>query len=173
MRHQRRLRKQQFGIGLIEVLVAIVILSIGFLAAAKMQVAGMRYSQNAYFLSQGNFMLRDMTDRMRANREGVIAGHYNEFITNAGTVEPPCVAAGSKCTPAQIAAADLNAWSQYLHAPPNAVDFKPVLPSYDNMDARGEISYNAATDVYTISVRWGELIEGVIEEQILNVRLTP
>ena len=173
MRNKHPMRKKEFGVGLIEVLIAIVILSIGFLAAAKMQVSGMRYSQNAYFLSQGNFMLRDMTDRMRANREGVIAGHYNAFTTNAATVEPPCVAAGSKCTPAQIATADLNAWSQYLHAPPNAVDFKPVLPSYDNIEARGEIAYNAATDVYTISVRWGEPVDGVIEERILNVRLTP
>jgi len=164
---------KQSGVGLIEVLIAIVILSVGFLAAAKMQVAGMRYSQNAYFLSQGNFMLRDMTDRMRANREGVIAGHYKNIITSAGTSEPACVTAGSKCTPAQIASADLHAWSLYLYAPANAVDFKPLLPSFDSIPAKGEITYNAATDVYSVSVTWGEQIDNALETRVLNVRITP
>lgn len=164
---------KQSGVGLIEVLIAIVILSVGFLAAAKMQVSGMRYSQNAYFLSQGNFMLRDMTDRMRANIEGVEAGHYNNFTTNNGTSDPACISNGSKCTPAQIAAADLHAWSKYLYAPANAVDFKPLLPSFDNIPAKGEISYDAATDVYSVSVTWGEKFGNNLEERVLNVRLTP
>jgi len=165
--------KKQHGVGLIEVLIAIVILSIGFLAAAKMQVAGMRYSQNAYFLSQGNFMLRDMTDRMRANLDGVIDGHYNNLSTVAGTTEPTCVGAGTKCTPADIAAADLHAWSSYLHAPPNAVDFKPLLPSYDSIPAAGQISFDAVTGVYSVSITWGEKFGEVLEERVLNVRLTP
>lgn len=168
-----KLRAQQSGVGLIEVLIAIVILSVGFLAAAKMQVAGMRYSQNAYFLSQGNFMLRDMTDRMRANREGVIAGYYKNTYTIPGLSEPACVTAGTKCTAAQIAISDHYAWSSFLYAPENAVNFKPLLPSFDNIPAKGEITYNDATDVYTVSVTWGEQIDDAIEERVLTVRLTP
>lgn len=164
---------KQSGVGLIEVLIAIVILSIGFLAAAKMQVQGMRYSQNAYYLSQGNFMLRDMTDRMRANVQGVLDGNYNTFTTNSGTTEPACIAAVTKCTPAQIALADLHAWSKYLYEPANAVNFKPLLPSFDNLAAEGSISYNAVTDVYSVSVKWGEMINNDLEERQLNVLLTP
>jgi len=164
---------KQSGVGLIEVLIAIVILSIGFLAAAKMQVQGMRYSQNAYYLSQGNFMLRDMTDRMRANVQGVADGNYNAFTTNKGTTEPACIANATKCTPAQIALADLHAWSKYLYEPTNAVNFKPLLPSFDNLAAEGAISYDTATDVYTVSVKWGEMIDNNLEERVLNVLLTP
>lgn len=168
----KQLQKQS-GVGLIEVLVAIVILSIGFLAAAKMQVAGMRYSQNAYFLSQGNFMLRDMTDRMRANYDGVVAGHYRDVVTSAGTTEPVCISAGTKCTLQQIASADLHAWSKYLHAPDDAVNFKPLLPTFDTLIPKGEIAYDDATDVYSVRVTWGEQISGAVETRILNVRLTP
>lgn len=166
-------RSKQTGVGLIEVLIAVVVLSLGFLAAAKMQVAGMRNSQNAYFLSQANFMLRDMTDRMRANREGVLANNYSPFLTADGTALPACMASNSRCGIAQIAQADLHAWSNYLYAPAGAVDFKPILPMYDTMPAQGEISFEAATDVYTISVSWGEQIDGELEQQTLEVKLTP
>lgn len=164
---------KQSGVGLIEVLIAIVILSIGFLAAAKMQVEGMRYSQNAYYLSQGNFMLRDMTDRMRANVQGVLDGNYNELTTSSGTTEPTCVATGEKCTPAQIAQADIHEWSKYLYEPEHSVNFKPVLPFYDALAAEGTVRYNPATDVYSVTVTWGEMFDNNLEERMLNVLLTP
>jgi len=165
--------KKQSGVGLIEVLVAVVMLSLGFLAAAKMQIAGMQYSQNAYFLSQANFMVRDMTDRMRANTTGVTDGHYKNIVTSNSTSEQACMANGTQCTPEQLASADLHAWNMYLHAPVGAVNFKPILPSIDTIPATGEITYNEVTDVYTISVTWGEIHDGEPEEQVLSVQLTP
>lgn len=165
--------KQQSGVGLLEVLIAVVVLSLGFLAAAKMQIAGMRYSQNAYFLSQANFMLRDMTDRMRANRDGVLADHYKNFTTNASTTEPVCFANAIKCSVADIAQADLHAWSKYLHKPSGAVDFKPLLPFHDSMPAQGKITYDSATEIYTLQVLWGEQHGNTIEQQTLSVKLMP
>ncbi len=166
-------RYKQSGVGLIEVMLAIVILSIGFLAAAKMQVEGMRYSQSAYFLSQANLMLRDMSDRMRANRQGVLDGHYDNAATVAGTVPPACANAGNKCTPAQIAQNDIHAWSKYLHAPANAVNFIPLLPSSDKTQAQGAISLDATTGVYDISVQWSDLNIDAQETRTLSVQLTP
>lgn len=165
--------KNQNGVGLIEVLIAIVVLSVGFLAAAKMQIQGMRYSQSAYFLSQANFMLRDMTDRMRANRVGVLSGHYNNIATIDGTVLPTCVNASEECNPQQIAQADLHAWSVYLYEPNNSTDFKPLLPSTDSITAEGRVDYDAATAVYTLSVSWAEQSDTGIAERELSVQLTP
>jgi len=165
--------KKQSGVGLVEVLLAVVVLSLGFLAAAKMQIAGMRFSQNAYFLSQANFMVRDMTDRMRANNTGVQQGHYQDRYTAMATAAQACITNGTQCSPEQLANADLHAWSSYLHAPEGAVDFKPILPSMDSIPARGEINYNEITNVYTIKVIWGELHDGAAEEQVLSVQLTP
>jgi len=165
--------KRQSGLGLIEVLIAVVVLSIGFLAAAKMQVEGMRYSQNAYFLSQANLMMRDITDRMRANRDGVIAGHYQNFVTGGGNVEPPCVANSNKCSPQESAAADLYSWNSYLHAPAGAQNFKPLLPLNDDIPPLGRIDYNAATNVHTVSVRWAEQVGQGVEARVLSVQITP
>ncbi len=168
-----QIKHKQAGVGLLEVLIAVLVLSLGFLAAAKMQISGMRASQNAYFLSQANFMLRDMTDRMRANQTGVLAGHYKNTTTNPNTINPTCITAESKCSPADLAIADLHAWSKYLYEPAGAVEFKPLLPSLDTVTAKGEILYNDVSDVYTLNVKWGEQHKGVIEEQVLSVQLTP
>ncbi len=168
----KRLHKQS-GVGLIEVMLAILVLSAGFLAAAKMQVEGMRYSQSAYFLSQANLMLKDMTDRMRTNRQGVLDGHYDNAATVSGTSLPACVDSGSKCSPAQIAQSDIHAWSNYLHAPSNAVNFKPLLPSSDNIPAQGTITLDATTGVYNINVQWSDLNIDSQETRTLSVQLNP
>jgi len=163
----------QSGVGLIEVLVAVAVVSIGFLAAARMQIAGMRNSQNAYFLSQANFMVRDMTDRMRANNAGVLNESYRNLSTNSVTTEQQCMTNGVQCTPTELASADLHAWRMNLHAPENSIDFKPILASTDAIAARGEIAFDAATEVYTISVKWAEFEDGNAVEQVLSVQMTP
>ncbi len=166
-------RANQSGIGLIEVMLAVFVLSIGFLAAAKMQLEGMRYSQAAYFESQANLMLRDMTNKMRANRAGVIAGHYNNFTTKAGTVNPACVENQNRCNPQQIAQADLHSWSQYLYAQQNANTFQPLLPSTNDIKAAGTIDLDAASNVYNISVSWATVSGDEVEPRTIKVTLTP
>jgi len=74
-----RNRCQQRGIGFIEILITIALLSIGFLALARMQVEGMRFSQSAYFQSQAYFLASDMINRMRTNTDGVRDGHYDNI----------------------------------------------------------------------------------------------
>jgi len=69
--------QKQKGVGLLEILITVLLLSIGFLAAAKMQVQGMRFSQSAYIEAQAYFMISDMMDRMRSNAKGVRAKHYD------------------------------------------------------------------------------------------------
>jgi len=76
-------RQPQTGVGLIEILVTVVILSIGFLVAGRMQIQGMRFNQGAYFQSQAFFIAHDMINRMRTNSDGVVAGRYDNVSTSA------------------------------------------------------------------------------------------
>ena len=165
--------KNQSGVGLIEVLVAVVLISIGFLAAAQMQVRSMRYSQEAYFLTQANFMLRDISDRMRANRDGVASGFYNGYSTNSAVSLPSCINAETQCSAAQIAAADQHAWRNYLHAPSGAIDFKPLLPSSPSIQAAGTINFDAISNIYNITVQWSELIDNEQAQRELSIQLIP
>lgn len=65
---------------MIEVLVAIIVLSIGLLGLAGLQSAGLTYNQSASFRSTATMMTYSILDSMRANRTGAMNGSYNIAI---------------------------------------------------------------------------------------------
>lgn len=67
---------QQRGAGLIEVMVAVLILAIGLLGIAAMQAAALRNSQSALERSQGIINTYAIIDAMRANVIEARAGAY-------------------------------------------------------------------------------------------------
>lgn len=81
----------QTGVGLLEVLVAALIFSVGILGVAAMQMNGMKVTKSAHNLSVATFIAEDMADRMRANLEGVQATDYDGIcVCNDGTTENYC-----------------------------------------------------------------------------------
>lgn len=68
---------RQAGFTLLEILVALVILSIGLLGLAGLQATGLRSNHSGYLRSQATILAYEMADRMRANRAVAIAGSYN------------------------------------------------------------------------------------------------
>ena len=70
------------GVGLIEILITLVITSIGLLGLAGLQVSGLRNNQFAYNRTQAIILATDISDRMRANSEAVIAGDYVQATNN-------------------------------------------------------------------------------------------
>ena len=62
------------GFTLLEVLVALVILSIGLLGLAGLQAASLRYNHSSYLRSQATLIAYDIVDRMRANRQEALNG---------------------------------------------------------------------------------------------------
>jgi len=60
-------RSLQRGLSMIEVLVAIVIISLGLLGMAGLQASGLRTSQSAFYRAQAAQFANDMAERMRAN----------------------------------------------------------------------------------------------------------
>lgn len=161
-------RKRENGVGLIEILIAVVIMSLGFLAAARMQVEGMRFSQSAYYQSQAHFMANDMIDRMRSNIQGVIAEDYTGMTTASGIVKPNCSNANNPCAPNTIAALDRWEWSASLHPLTGAAGFIPALYA----PASGLITRIGGLDEqhYRIVMSWTELVQGANEDQSLTIQ---
>lgn len=58
------------GMTLIEVLVSILILGIGLLGAAAIQLNALKYTDSSAMASQASFIAYDMMDRIRANVDG-------------------------------------------------------------------------------------------------------
>jgi len=163
--------RTQRGVGLIEVLLAVILLSIGFLASARMQVQSMIHNQNAYALSQAKYLALDMSERMRANRDGLRAGLYEDLETAANTVEPGCVAAGTTCSAAERVAADRHAWSVALH--PTSAGTVPLLASTADIAAVGRVTRDALGGAYRVSVAWAERVDDGHAAREVAVRVVP
>lgn len=67
----------QQGATMIEVLVAIVVLSVGLLGLAGLQSVGLTHNQSASFRSTATMMSYSILDSMRANRFAASNGSYN------------------------------------------------------------------------------------------------
>jgi len=67
---------RQRGGSLIEVMVAVLVLSIGLLGAAVLQIGGLRNNQSNYEHAQMTVLTQGMLDSMRSNLAGVAAGQY-------------------------------------------------------------------------------------------------
>ncbi len=102
----------QSGFTLFEVLIALLILSIGLLGLAGLQAIGLRNNHRAYLRTQAVLQAYDILDRMRANMQGVTAGDYDSITTPVPSI-PACAAASPpvSCTPAQMAQYDSYAWN--------------------------------------------------------------
>ncbi|HBA32699.1 MAG TPA: type IV pilus modification protein PilV, partial [Gammaproteobacteria bacterium] len=61
------------GFTLLEVLIALVILSVGLLGLAGLQTTGLRNNHSAYLRSQATLLAYDITDRIRANKANLNA----------------------------------------------------------------------------------------------------
>ncbi|WP_439859698.1 type IV pilus modification protein PilV [Pseudomonas sp. MBLB4136] len=70
------LARPQQGATLIEVLIAIVVLSIGLLGLAGLQLTSMQSNHSAYYRSQATLLAYDLADRMRANRTAALTSAY-------------------------------------------------------------------------------------------------
>ena len=91
--------KSQRGVGLIEVLIALIVVSIGLLGLAALQGKAQQAEMESYQRSQALILLQDMSSRLRANR----ADRANYLTKMAG-----CGGGASR------AAQDLCEWSQSL-----------------------------------------------------------
>lgn len=132
------------GFTLIEILVALVVLSVGLLGLAGMQLTGLRYNYGAYTRTQATLMAYDIIDRMRANTIGVANGDYDAIdTTDASYSTLACITQTTGCTPAQIAQVDKYEWSQLFEGTP------PIL-------AGASATVTNVGGRFTVAVTWTE-----------------
>ena len=142
------------GFTLIEVLIAVIVMSIGLLGLAGLQTAGMRNNHTAYLRSQATVLAYDIVDRMRATRSRTVAnlGQLTSYAIAIGTS-----ASGSTdcsvnfCSSAQMANYDLVQWKAALNQ---------ALPLGDGSVT---VNVNGSIVTVTIAVQWDEDRDGVLD----------
>lgn len=135
------LAKRAYGFSLIEVLIALIIMSVGMLGIAGLYVHGMQAGRTSMFRHHAVTLAGDVADRIRANPTA------GDAYVDVGTAPAPgvnCIAGGIDCTPAEMADSDMFFWDQQAAA---------TLPNGDVT-----VAYNNAAipSVFTITVGWEE-----------------
>jgi len=143
------------GFTLLEVLVAVVVISLGLLGLAGVQVVSLNNNQTAYYRALATQQAYDMADRMRANLAGVTAGNYDS-LTATNPADPGCFPAGC-VTVTEISDTDYFQWLANTAAmlPGGA---GTVRCCTEGTVAAGDCVCNTATSnrKYEIAVTWTE-----------------
>lgn len=104
--------ERQGGVALLEVMIAVLVVSFGLLGVAALQVAGFKSNQTSQLRSTVVAQANDMADRLRANMTGVRAGKYDS-VTNSVPAKPSCAnpfTTTGGCNSTDMATYDIFSW---------------------------------------------------------------
>lgn len=121
------------GFTFIEALIALLVLSIGLLGVAALQLTSVRSNHSASLRSQATLLAYDMVDRMRANRTEALSGAYD-------------IAFGAELDEESttLNTADLERWTANL---------QETLPSGEGSIER---TVTGGATTFTVTVRWDD-----------------
>jgi type IV pilus assembly protein PilV len=131
---------RQRGVTLIEVLIAMLILAVGLLGMASLQVRAVSDTSNSSFRSIAIFYVNDMADRIRANPVGEQGNLYND--ASGGSEKDNCLKVAG-CNSSDMAAHDKWEWLE------NVGDALPA----------GAGTITKTGNVYTVTVSWNSRVQ--------------
>ena len=108
--------KRQSGFSLIEVMIAALVISIGMLGLAGLQLVSMKGSHQSYMRHQAMFLVQDLVERMRANPNGVRISAPSSYLLDTQSSAPNCAAtptvncgaSGATCNSDDLAVYDIH-----------------------------------------------------------------
>lgn len=137
--------KYVYGVGLIEVLVTLLILSTTLIALSALQTRSLQFNQGAYFRSQANILAYDMLDRIRINDSlpatAIAPAPAREALSSYTMAETAASSATAATTP--LSAADRYQWLRSIGA---------SLPG-----GKGQITCDNTTRICRVQITWAEL----------------
>lgn len=144
------------GFSLVEVLVALLVLSIGLLGLAALQTTSLQFNTGSYHRTQATYFVYDIIDRMRLNNAAAVSdGAYDVPTTDAAATmisnytscdTSACACDTSSCNATNLAIYDLGKWYQRVRTTLPGTTENTYLPTID-IDA---------SKTATITMRWRE-----------------
>ena len=86
------------GVGMIEVLTAMVVVAVAVLGISRMQITMLQQNQSALLRSQATILAYDAIDRLRVDRQSALNGDYDRALGDA------------RPTTSSVADGSVNAW---------------------------------------------------------------
>ncbi|WP_207061722.1 type IV pilus modification protein PilV [Motiliproteus sp. SC1-56] len=121
------------GFTLVEVLVAVLVLSLGILGLIALESMALKNNHSAYQRSQATILAYDLADRVRANRD-----ERGKYIVTIPSGKTHSATTCSSCSAEGLADNDLVEWSQ---------DIQKLLPG-------ASAAVTASGSVFTVTIAW-------------------
>ncbi len=142
--------KRQRGFSLIEILVTMVLTSIGLLGIAGLIVTSLKNNKSSYSRTQATFLATDIVDRMRANRGMAEA---DSLPYNLALEDTP--------TGTGVVADDLRTWR--------------TIVSESVPEGKGAVKFDPTSKNVVVTIQWndslssGDKVKFGLEKQTLAV----
>lgn len=138
------------GFTLLEVMIAVSILSVGMLGVASMHLMSLKDNRDAYLRTQAILLTMDMSERMRNNKAQVYDNKYDNIDSSkiSGAPNLSCFSpTTAACTPTNLTEIDKKQWSQKIRATDDNI---PLIPK-----GVGTVTKVAGSNnIFTISISW-------------------
>lgn len=135
---------RQSGLGLIEVLIALVVISVGLLGIASLQAASISRAHNSDIQGLAAIEAQNIIAAMLANPKAVPAGTATvEYLLAEGGAFPTGVkdCAANVCTPKEMAQYDLQEWGKQIQRNLPSGDGWIECPKNDPLRCRVTVSW--------------------------------
>ncbi len=148
--------KRASGFTLLEILIALLIVSIGLLGVATLLVRGQQFTQVAYFRTQATFLAYDLMDRIRINFNLMTTGNNTSYDTGGFVNEGPLGKGpvdscdNAPCSTFQLKDYDLTNWLYLL---------RESLPSVQAKIVSGNKNHDDIVAQYTITICWKDVAD--------------
>ena len=151
-----QMKKQQSGFSLIEVLVATVIMAIGILGIAGLQVVSLQQNRSSLLRSEALQLGNDIVDRMRANPEEAYAPV--EYTDAPSSDAKNCKEVS--CLSSEMSKYDITLWKCMINPNDSAGAAYSIcttlLATFGNVSSlpEGDAEIQITGSVQTVRVRW-------------------
>ena len=147
--------RRHYGFTLLEVLIALLVFSLGLLGMAGLLVVSVQTNHSAFLRTQATFLAQSLADRMRANISQVWINAYDRTYPTSDT--DPCLSAAA-CTRMAVATRDRAIFSTDLkYLLPNPTATVTCVPdSSVSISAVAKANGAPYTGLCTLSMAWSE-----------------
>jgi type IV pilus assembly protein PilV len=156
----QRTRRYQHGVGMIEVLIAVLVVSIGFLGMAALQAKALSTNNSAMARSMATVASYSILDAMRADIVKAGTGAYNGTVTANN-----CPAVGATPT---LSSTQLNAWCTELGDALGAVN---TTSGKIDCSAAGPTSIDCAVTIQFDDSRAGTSVGSTTQQVVTRAGL--
>jgi type IV pilus assembly protein PilV len=161
------------GFTLLEILIALLVLSIGLLGIASLQTRGQQFNTAAYLYTQATYLATDLMERMRSNYDMVsrsgsgtgaitqkrqeLRDAYSRKLTYANCPTEQKCDEDAGCTALELVEYDLSNWCKSLGTLP---DGEAEITSQDMSVSLPGTTTPLVLTRYTITLKWWGVNQG-------------